>query len=106
MAERSGVRLVLDPSALPALQGALTVARRGLRTGGDRRNREFAAGSVELHDLPEELGILGFDPQTSGGLLVSVPGQKAATLEAAFAGSDLFLARIGRVEEGAGVALA
>ena len=106
MAERSGVRLVIEPDALPALPGALAVARRGLRTGGDFRNREFVAGSVELDGLSEELDILGFDPQTAGGLLVSIPAEKAAVLEAAFAAADLFLARIGRVEEGAGVALA
>ena len=106
VAEKSGVRLVIDPSALPALPGALTVARRGLRTGGDLRNREFVAGSVELDRLSEELDILGFDPQTAGGLLVSIPAEKAALLEAAFAAAGLFLARIGRVEEGAGVALA
>jgi len=106
MAERSGVRILLDPAAFPALPGAVAVARRGLRTGGDLRNREFVAGFVELDGLPAELEILGFDPQTAGGLLVSITPEKAATLEAAFAGAGLFLARIGRVEEGAGVALA
>ena len=106
MAERSGVRLLLDPAAFPALAGALTVARRGLRTGGDLRNREFVAGSVELDGLPKELDILGFDPQTAGGLLVSIPAAKGAVLEAAFADAGLMLAPIGRVEGGAGVALA
>ena len=106
MAERSGARLLLDPAALPALPGALAVARRGLRTGGDLRNREFVAGAVELDGLSEELDILGFDPQTAGGLLVSIPAAKGAVLEAAFADAGLFLARIGRVDEGAGVALA
>jgi selenide,water dikinase len=106
MAERSGVRLVLDPSSFPALAGALTVARRGVRTGGDVRNREFVAGAVELRGLPEELDILGFDPQTAGGLLVSLPAAKGAVLEAAFAGAGLSLFRIGEAVEGAGVALA
>jgi selenide,water dikinase len=106
MARRSGVRLLLDPTALPALPGALAVARMGLRTGGDERNREFVAESAELSRLAEELDILGFDPQTAGGLLVSVPEEKGAVLEASFAGAGLFLARIGRVEDGMGVALA
>ncbi|HEX5470213.1 MAG TPA: selenide, water dikinase SelD [Gaiellaceae bacterium] len=106
VAERSGVRILLDATALPALPGALTVARRGLRTGGDFRNREFVAGAVELDGLPEELDMLGFDPQTAGGLLVALPADRGSVLEAAFAASDLFLARIGRVDEGAGVALA
>ena len=41
-AERSGVRIVLDATTLPALAGALELALAGVRTGGDRRNREFA----------------------------------------------------------------
>jgi selenide,water dikinase len=106
VAEQSGVRLVLDPSSFPALPGALTVARRGLRTGGDFRNREFVAGTAELEGLPVELDILGFDPQTAGGLLVALPAERSAVFEAAFAGSDLPLFRIGEAVEGAGVALA
>jgi len=103
MADRSGVRIVLDGAALPALPGALAVARRGLRTGGDLRNREFVAGAVELDGLPSELDVLAFDPQTAGGLLVSLPAAKTAVLEAAFSAAGLFLARIGRVEAGTGV---
>ena len=106
MAERSGVRILLEPASFPALHGALAVAARGLRTGGDQRNREFVAGAAELEGLPEELDILGFDPQTAGGLLVSIPAEKGAVLEASFAGSGLALARIGRVVEGTGLALA
>jgi selenide, water dikinase len=106
VAERSGVRLVLDAAALPALPGAITVARRHLRTAGDFRNREFVAGTVELDGLPEELASLAFDPQTAGGLLVSIPAAKGPVLEAAFREAGLFLARVGRVEDGSGIALA
>jgi selenide,water dikinase len=84
----------------------LTVARRGHRTGGDLRNREFVAGSLELDGLPGELDVLGFDPQTAGGLLISLPAAKGAVLEASYADAGLFLARIGRVEDGTGVAVA
>jgi selenide, water dikinase len=106
MAERSGVCLVLDPASFPALPGALAVARRGLRTGGDLRNRDFVAGAARIEGLPEELGTLGFDPQTAGGLLISLPAEKGAVLEAAFADAGLPLARIGQVVEGTGLALA
>ena len=101
MATGSGVRIVLDE--LPPLEGALDVARAGERTGGDRRNRDFAP--VELDGLPEELAALGYDPQTAGGLLVSVPGERAAVLEATLSGRALFVRRVGRVLEGAGVAV-
>ena len=55
MAERSGVRIVLDGEAFPALPGAITAARRGLVTGGDQRNRDYVAGSVEMDALPDDL---------------------------------------------------
>jgi selenide, water dikinase len=103
MAQRSGVRLGLDSSALPSLAGALAVAERGERTGGDARNREFAERAVALEGVPEPLAVLGYDPQTSGGLLISVPAARAVTLAAEFSRRGLFLARIGRVERGAGV---
>jgi selenide, water dikinase len=106
MAERSGVCIVLDPASFPALPGALAVARRGLRTGGDLRNRDFVAGAARIEGLPEELGTLGFDPQTAGGLLISLPAEKGAVLEAAFADAGLPLARIGQVVEGTGLTLA
>ena len=103
MAERSGVRIVLDAAAIPALPGALPAARRGLTTGGDPRNRDYVAGSVELEGLADDLAALAFDPQTSGGLLVSLPSERAAVLVAAFDAADLFLALLGRGEEGSGV---
>jgi selenide,water dikinase len=102
-ADRSGVRIRLDAAALPALEGALEVARRGVRTGGDPRNRDFAAPHVETDGLSEELLALGYDAQTAGGLLISLPADKALSLASAFRARELFLQRIGRVEAGAGV---
>jgi selenide,water dikinase len=103
VADRSGVRIALEAERLPAIDGALDLARSGLRTSGDPRNREFAGPHVELRGVPDTLVALGFDPQTAGGLLVSLPAERAATLEAAFEARSLFLRRVGRVEEGAGV---
>ena len=104
MARRSGVRLVLEAAALPALPGALEVARGGERTGGDRRNREYATVDLGL-GVPEDVVTLAFDPQTAGGLLVSLPAERGAVLEARFRAADLFVARVGRVQEGEGVEL-
>jgi selenide,water dikinase len=103
MAERSDVKIVLDGQSLPALPGALAAARRGLKTGGDQRNRDYVRGSLSLDGLSDDLATLAFDPQTSGGLLVTLPAEKSAVLTAAFQGAGLFLALIGRVEEGTGV---
>jgi selenide,water dikinase len=104
LASRSGVRVVLDAESLPALPGARELAEDGVRTGGDRRNREFAAEHVEstAGDAHE---ALAYDPQTAGGLLVSLPREQGPVLEATFAAAELALTRIGAVEDGAGVVL-
>jgi selenide,water dikinase len=104
LASRSGVRPVLDAEALPLLPGALELARDGVKTGGDRRNREYAADHVES-SADGTLETLAYDPQTAGGLLISMPADRAAVLEATFAAAEQLLARVGHVEAGAGVVL-
>jgi len=102
LASRSGVRAIIESDALPALPAARDLADAGVRTGGDRRNRDFADAHVEsaAGDAAE---ALAYDPQTAGGLLISLPAERGAVLEATFAAQGLFLARIGRIEDGAGV---
>jgi selenide,water dikinase len=104
LASRSGVRAVLDSESLPTLPGALELAEAGVRTGGDRRNREFAERHVES-TAAAHLEALAYDPQTAGGLLVSLPADRGVGLQATFDAAGLPLARIGRIEAGAGVAL-
>lgn len=103
VAERSGVRLRLQSERFPAIDGALDMARQGVRTSGDPRNRDFAAAHVRLGGVSDVLAALGYDPQTAGGLLVSLPAEQGPALEAEFAARRLFIRRIGYVEEGSGV---
>jgi selenide, water dikinase len=103
IADRSGVRIRLESERFPAIDGALDLARSGVRTSGDPRNREFAGPHVEVDGIPEALEVLAYDPQTAGGLLASVPPERAMTLEAEFTARRLFLRRVGFVEEGTGV---
>ena len=103
MAERSGVRITLESERFPAIDGALDLARNGVRTSGDPRNRDFASAHVETNGLSDTLAALGYDPQTAGGLLVSVRPERGAALEAEFGARRLFLRRVGRVEGGTGV---
>jgi selenide,water dikinase len=101
MAQRSGVRIVID--RVPALEGALAAAQAGVRTGGDPRNRDFAP--VEANGTPEDVLAVGYDAQTAGGLLVSLPAEKTLSLQSEFRSRGLFVERIGEVHEGAGVAV-
>ena len=73
------------------------------RTSGDPRNRDFAAAHVRHDGVSDVLAALGYDPQTAGGLLVSLPAEQGPALEAEFASRRLFIRRIGYVEEGSGV---
>jgi selenide,water dikinase len=103
MADRSGARLVLESAVWPLLEGALDVVRAGEKTGGDRRNREFGEAHVTADGVAPALVTVGWDPQTAGGLLVSLPADRGPALEAGLAARDLFCVRIGHVEEGEGV---
>jgi len=104
LAVRSRLGVRIDAAALPALPGALDAARAGVTTAGTRANRAYAA--VEIgSDVPAELVELAYDPQTAGGLLVSLPADRGPALQAEFVRAGLFLARIGAVEEEPGVRL-
>jgi selenide, water dikinase len=104
LAMRSGVRAVIEADALAALPSALELAAGGVRTGGDRRNREFVGAHVDSH-ADAQLEALAFDPQTAGGLLLSVPAARAPVLEATFAAEGIIASNVGYVEEGSGVIL-
>jgi selenide, water dikinase len=93
VAQRSDVSLELDSDVLPLYPGALKTAARGVRTGGDRRNRDHLAGRVQSSATPAR-EALAFDPQTSGGLLATVDGAALPEL------GDAGFVRIGEVVAG------
>ena len=79
MAVASNVTLEIEGSAVPFLPGAIDYARAGAQPGGLKNNREFAGTCVAVEgDLAPEIEALLYDPQTSGGLLVSVSEREAA----------------------------
>jgi selenide,water dikinase len=80
MAERSAVALVIEASTLQAYPGAREAAQRGVRTGGDPRNRDYVDGNFVDTANDDAAAALCFDPQTSGGLLAAVDAPTAAAL--------------------------
>ena len=85
MALASGVTLEIEVDRLRFLDGALEYARLGAIPGGLKNNREYAACAVETaRDVAPELEDLLYDPQTSGGLLITLPDADAAALVSAF----------------------
>lgn len=99
MARASGVRLVFEASALPALAGSLPLAAAGVETGGAAHNRRFVAGTLTVASgIAPELITLAHDPQTSGGLLASVPQDAAAAVASSLAHAGLEGWWVGHVE--------
>jgi selenide,water dikinase len=108
MAEKSGVRLRLIASAVPLLPGAERYAADGHQPGGLRRNRDYYGGgsspAVTLDAaIAPDLAALLFGPETSGGLLVTVPPSDAVSFERSFAANQIPIWRIGDVVEGRGI---
>jgi selenide, water dikinase len=106
MARASGVRLVFEADALPALPGALDLARAGVETGGATHNRRFVRNELVVGDrIDPDLVTLAHDPQTSGGLLAAVPERSVDAVldDVDAAGGSAW--RIGHVEAGGGVEL-
>jgi selenide, water dikinase len=94
MALGSGVTLEIDPSRIRLLPGALDAIRAGAIPGGLNNNYEFASCTVEIVNEPDSALLqLLYDPQTSGGLLISLPEADATALEGVLPGAR----RIGRV---------
>lgn len=79
LANASHVTLEVEIDSVRFLPGAVDYARQGAIPGGLRNNREFASHFVEepAHAVPALLDLL-YDPQTSGGLLLSIPESRAA----------------------------
>jgi len=98
MAIGSGVSIRMHASRVPLLEGALECVRAGYVPGGLKANRTFAESCVEYAAaVPEEIRTLLYDPQTAGGLLISVAEKDAERLVAALRNSAIDAVEIGEV---------
>ncbi len=108
MARASGTTFEFDATSLPALPGALDLARAGVETGGAAHNRRFVLPALTVSDdVSAELVTLAHDPQTSGGLLAAIPADRLAAVEADLHSAGVESWRVGRVKaaDGPGVEL-
>jgi len=81
MACASCVTIEIDSARVPLIKGALELAVQGLLTSGDKTNREYAGAEVEVAaTVDPNLVKLFYDPQTAGGLLLSISEEKAEDL--------------------------
>ena len=100
MAVGSKVSLGLDAAQIAFLPEALALAGKGFLPGGLKRNQEFIGGCVEFSPgVPEDVRNLLFDPQTSGGLLLSVAGKDAARLMESLRAGGVGAQQVGEVIE-------
>lgn len=108
IASKSGVGIEIEAALVPSLDGAFEYARAGQIAGGLERNRaHFEGARVRVADqLPRELQLLCFDPQTSGGLLFSVAPANVERLVQRFESIGAPIWHIGQVTSGAGVTIA
>ena len=102
MAKGSGLQINLFYDKLPFYPNALHMYRRGETTGSNKANRKLAEGFFKkIKELSREEEELLFDPQTSGGLLLSVPSTEADRLITELKRTGIeAVARVGEVVAG------
>ncbi len=81
MIQGTGKGIIIHAPRVPIFPEAVEFAKIGLVPGGAFRNRDFRAGQVDIDPgISPYLSDILFDPQTSGGLLIAVPGGKAENM--------------------------
>jgi selenide, water dikinase len=100
MALASGVSLVIRSGQIEFLPEAVDYSRAGYLPGGIKRNREFLEGCVQMGDgIADEVRSLLYDPQTSGGLLLSVASKDATRLLESLRANGMGAQPVGEVIE-------
>lgn len=80
MASASNVELRIYKNNIPYIKEAEEYANMGLVPAGSYKNRDYIKGKYVLKDIPDWMGDIIFDPQTSGGLLISCPESEAYSI--------------------------
>ncbi len=107
VAKASRVTIELTLSDAPIFPGAYELAKAGVLTGASKRGRIGLKDEVAIAaGLDETRVAMVFDAETSGGLLIVVAPNEAATLERELASRQVLVQRVGRVVEPRGVHVA
>jgi len=100
MLEASGLGAVVRRREVPVWERAVSLAAEGCYPGGLKNNQQYVGQKVIADGVgPDDLLPL-YDPQTSGGLLVSVPEQRASAFVRVLEGYGALAAVVGEVVEG------
>jgi selenide, water dikinase len=98
MAAGGGVSVRINSANVPLLAGAMDCVRAGFIPGGLNNNRDFAECLVSYGEsVPAEIRTILFDPQTAGGLLLSVARSDTAALLDALKSAGVPAVEIGEV---------
>jgi selenide, water dikinase len=90
MAKSSDMTLTIDSKAVPLLPDVLELISQGMLTRGDKNNRVYVGDTVAISEgVSREMQSALFDPQTAGGLLISMAEDKAADFLSRVAGSSV-----------------
>jgi selenide,water dikinase len=102
MAQHSGVRLVVSFGALPFYEGSVEMYGAGVGTGSNKGNRLYCGDKVKIRASVKKVEEeMVYDPQTSGGLLISLPeGEAEPLVKDLHAAGVPWAAVVGHVEEG------
>lgn len=95
----SRVRLHIAHAAVPLLPGVRELVAAGYTTGGARRNAAWLDEVVDWNDAGDDVRALLTDPQTSGGLLVSLEASQVDAFRARIPGA-VVIGRVGAAEAG------
>jgi AhpD family alkylhydroperoxidase len=77
MSRHSGLTACIQAGSLPAFDGALEALADGVVPGAVERNREYVADDISIADnVADAVACLGFDAQTSGGLLIAISPER------------------------------
>ena len=99
MAQGSGTTLILSAARVPVIEGTEELAKQGMLPAGIESNRRYVGESIVWNGVSSLRQRIMLDPQTSGGLLISLPEEEAGQLAAELEAAGFLGEQIGRVSD-------